>query len=79
MCEEFTLEQAIDFCKDRIWMHNNGAVEVSKKFDIIEDEISRAKYNNHVGLANKYATIAGFLMILKKKMEEEENNADDRR
>lgn len=48
-------------------MHQLHAEKISKEHDIIEDEVSRAKYNALIDLSNKYGDIAE--MVRKKVAE----------
>lgn len=62
-----TKEQAVEFLEGRQRMHQLHAEKISKEHDIIEDEVSRVKYNALIDLSNKYGDIAE--MVRKKVAE----------
>lgn len=60
-----TIDELIEFATDRAIMHTNGAKNILRKYDIIEDEISRLKFNCFIDLRNIYNSIAERLKELK--------------
>lgn len=59
--EHLTREQAIEFCKDKIRLHEMARNEIVRKFDIIEDKIAMIKYSTHVDRINAYTDIVELL------------------
>ena len=67
--------EAIEFCRERQWIHLNGAEEIRKNNDLMTDMIVAEKYYAQVDLSHKYARIASLLEM----DEEDEHRKDDGR
>lgn len=56
-------QAAIEFCQERVELHRKAMDEVTRKCDLIEDEVARVKYNVHAELSENYADLVELLSV----------------